>query len=150
MTVLVSNGWVTLPGQATEPSTLIPLIRGAECVVMAGDPKQLPPTVISQGALECGLDSTLFDRLNRAGARAQFHSLRRCSAFHFSRSVYTFSLVTFARFHLLSIVLRLFHRFFFCWWWFYCLDFAAVVSRIEFETSTALCGWGWSLILLQS
>jgi hypothetical protein len=34
--------------QATEPATLIPLTRGAQCVVMAGDPRQLPPTVVSQ------------------------------------------------------------------------------------------------------
>ena len=39
-------------------------VRGAECVVLAGDPKQLPPTVTSQKAiLEHGLDRTLFDRI---------------------------------------------------------------------------------------
>ena len=53
--------------QATEPSTLIPLMRGAESVVMAGDPRQLPPTVISRGAEEAGLQVTLFDRLQRSG-----------------------------------------------------------------------------------
>lgn len=53
--------------QATEPSTLIPLMRGAESVVMAGDPCQLPPTVISRGAEEAGLQVTLFDRLCRLG-----------------------------------------------------------------------------------
>ena len=56
--------------QATEPSTLIPLMRGAESVVMAGDPRQLPPTVISRGAEEAGLQVTLFDRLQRSGERA--------------------------------------------------------------------------------
>lgn len=50
--------------QATEPSTLIPLVRGAECVIMAGDPKQLPPTVLSKAAMECNLDRTLFERLS--------------------------------------------------------------------------------------
>ena len=55
--------------QATEPSTLIPLMRGAEAVVMAGDPCQLPPTVISRGAEEAGLQVTLFDRLQRSGER---------------------------------------------------------------------------------
>ncbi|KAL0035694.1 hypothetical protein WJX79_008965 [Trebouxia sp. C0005] len=53
--------------QATEPSTLIPLVRGAESVVMAGDPKQLPPTVISRGAEMAGLQVTVFDRLQRSG-----------------------------------------------------------------------------------
>ena len=42
--------------QATEASTLIPLVKGAECVVLAGDPQQLPPTVITQEALRLGLD----------------------------------------------------------------------------------------------
>ncbi|EIE21783.1 P-loop containing nucleoside triphosphate hydrolase protein, partial [Coccomyxa subellipsoidea C-169] len=53
--------------QATEPSNIIPLVRGAECVVMAGDPKQLPPTLQSQGALDAQLDRTLFDRLQESG-----------------------------------------------------------------------------------
>jgi superfamily I DNA and/or RNA helicase len=34
--------------QATEPATLVPLTKGAQCVVMAGDPRQLPPTVVSR------------------------------------------------------------------------------------------------------
>ncbi|DBB05155.1 TPA: hypothetical protein ACH3X3_010403 [Trebouxia sp. C0006] len=55
--------------QATEPSTLIPLVRGAESVVMAGDPKQLPPTVISRGAEKAGLQVTVFDRLQRSGIK---------------------------------------------------------------------------------
>lgn len=37
--------------QATEPSTLVALTKGAECVVMAGDHAQLPPTVVSQEAI---------------------------------------------------------------------------------------------------
>ena len=43
-------------------------VRGAECVVMAGDPKQLPPTLMSDGALDAQLDRTLFDRLQDSGA----------------------------------------------------------------------------------
>ena len=58
--------------QATEPSTLIPLVRGAESVVMAGDPQQLPPTVISRGAEKAGLQVTVFDRLQRSGM-SQLH-----------------------------------------------------------------------------
>ena len=42
-------------------------VRGAECVVMAGDPKQLPPTLTSDGALDAQLDRTLFDRLQDTG-----------------------------------------------------------------------------------
>ena len=38
--------------QATEPASLVPLVKGAECVIMAGDQKQLPPTVLSKKALE--------------------------------------------------------------------------------------------------
>jgi superfamily I DNA and/or RNA helicase len=49
--------------QATEPSTLVPLTRGAHCAVLAGDPCQLPPTILSATAKdECGLDVTLFER----------------------------------------------------------------------------------------
>ena len=53
--------------QATEASTLIPLVRGAESVVLAGDPKQLPPTVISEAAADI-LQETLFERLQISGA----------------------------------------------------------------------------------
>lgn len=46
--------------QATEPSCLIPITHGEE-VVMAGDHRQLPPTVKNQDATE--LEDTLFERL---------------------------------------------------------------------------------------
>ncbi|MHA2620200.1 MAG: IGHMBP2 family helicase [bacterium JZ-2024 1] len=48
--------------QATEPSCIIPLIRGKK-YVLAGDHKQLPPTVVSQEALARGLGKSLFERL---------------------------------------------------------------------------------------
>jgi superfamily I DNA and/or RNA helicase len=55
--------------QATEPATLVPLTRGAHCAVLAGDPCQLPPTIVSDRARrECGLDVTLFERCARAAA----------------------------------------------------------------------------------
>ena len=44
-------------------------VRGAECVVMAGDPRQLPPTLQSEAALDAQLDRTLFDRAQDCGAR---------------------------------------------------------------------------------
>jgi predicted DNA helicase len=46
-------------GQQIEPSTLIPALRGRR-VIMAGDHKQLPPTVISENEL---LKRSLFERL---------------------------------------------------------------------------------------
>ncbi len=48
--------------QATEPSCLIPITKADE-VVMAGDHRQLPPTVKSQEAEDKGLGGTLFERL---------------------------------------------------------------------------------------
>jgi hypothetical protein len=53
--------------QATEPSTLVALTKGAECVVMAGDHAQLPPTVVSRTAMQNGLDVSLFARLQTDG-----------------------------------------------------------------------------------
>ncbi|KAG7671204.1 hypothetical protein Ndes2526B_g02329 [Nannochloris sp. 'desiccata'] len=53
--------------QATEPSTLVALTKGAECVVMAGDHAQLPPTVVSRLATQNGLDVSLFARLQNEG-----------------------------------------------------------------------------------
>lgn len=34
--------------QATEPASLIPLLRGCESAVLVGDQCQLPPTVVSR------------------------------------------------------------------------------------------------------
>lgn len=46
--------------QQVEPSTLIPLLKARRCII-AGDHKQLPPTIISEKAQE--LKHTLFARL---------------------------------------------------------------------------------------
>ena len=52
--------------QATEPSTLIPLIlRRATAALLVGDPRQLPPTVVSREASAGGLGVSLFERLSR-------------------------------------------------------------------------------------
>jgi superfamily I DNA and/or RNA helicase len=48
--------------QATEPLTLLGLLRAPK-VVLAGDPKQLPPTILSQEAARAGLSVSLFERL---------------------------------------------------------------------------------------
>ncbi|KAL3688211.1 hypothetical protein R1sor_014520 [Riccia sorocarpa] len=56
--------------QATEPASLIPVLRsGAETIILVGDPAQLPPTVISNDAIEAGLTKTLFERLQDCGVQ---------------------------------------------------------------------------------
>jgi len=56
--------------QASEPSTLVPLVRGARQVILVGDHKQLPPTVISRRAEDGGLNRSLFERLINSGVPA--------------------------------------------------------------------------------
>ncbi|MBL0323111.1 MAG: AAA family ATPase [Ignavibacteria bacterium] len=48
-------------GQALDPAMCIPLLR-AERVILAGDPHQLPPTVIDQQAARLALGSTMLER----------------------------------------------------------------------------------------
>jgi ATP-dependent RNA/DNA helicase IGHMBP2 len=48
--------------QATEPSALLAVLR-AKRAVLAGDPRQLPPTAISPEAARGGLSRSLFERL---------------------------------------------------------------------------------------
>jgi superfamily I DNA and/or RNA helicase len=48
--------------QATEPSVLLAILR-AKRAVLAGDPFQLPPTVLSPEAARAGLSRSLFERL---------------------------------------------------------------------------------------
>ncbi|HEY3352140.1 MAG TPA: AAA domain-containing protein [Polyangia bacterium] len=48
--------------QATEPATLLPLLR-ARRAVLAGDHRQLPPTILSPEAARRGLGRSLFERL---------------------------------------------------------------------------------------
>ena len=54
-------------GQATEPVAWSALIH-ADRAVLAGDPCQLPPTVISDRARQAGLEVSLLERLLAAGA----------------------------------------------------------------------------------
>ena len=53
--------------QATEPAALIPLLRAATAALLVGDPRQLPPTVVSPGGVAAGLGVSLFERLEAAG-----------------------------------------------------------------------------------
>lgn len=48
-------------GQALDPAMCIPLLR-TERVILAGDPHQLPPTVIDQQAAQMALGSTMLQR----------------------------------------------------------------------------------------
>jgi senataxin len=52
--------------QATEPSTLIPLRFGCRKLVLVGDPRQLPATVLDKRAAAAGLGVSLFERLERS------------------------------------------------------------------------------------
>ncbi|MBC89014.1 MAG: hypothetical protein CMB12_07060 [Euryarchaeota archaeon] len=53
--------------QATEPATLVPIVRGCRQLVLVGDHRQLPPTVISRRAENGGLGISLFDRMRELG-----------------------------------------------------------------------------------
>ena len=48
--------------QSTEPSALIPILK-AKRFIMAGDHKQLPPTILNEEAARRGLNKSLFERL---------------------------------------------------------------------------------------
>ncbi|KNC46449.1 uncharacterized protein AMSG_02906 [Thecamonas trahens ATCC 50062] len=56
--------------QAVEPSTLIPLARGADTLWLVGDPCQLPATVLSKVAEQANYHAPLFTRLKDAGVFA--------------------------------------------------------------------------------
>lgn len=55
--------------QAADPIALIPMTK-AQRVILAGDPYQLPPTIISQKAEHAGLGTTIFERLREAKPEA--------------------------------------------------------------------------------
>jgi len=55
--------------QAVDPIALVALARGSRAV-LAGDPQQLPPTILDPGAAAAGLSRTLFERIaERHGER---------------------------------------------------------------------------------
>lgn len=49
--------------QATEPETLIPIVKGAKQVIMVGDHCQLGPVIMCKSASRAGLSRSLFERL---------------------------------------------------------------------------------------
>ncbi len=57
--------------QATEPSSLVPICKGARQLILVGDQQQLPPTVISQTAEDGGLNFSLFQRLLACGLETE-------------------------------------------------------------------------------
>lgn len=52
--------------QATEPTTLVPLMTGAAAFACVGDDRQLPATILSRAAKLQGLDESLFERFLRS------------------------------------------------------------------------------------
>ena len=53
--------------QVTEPMSLVPISRGCQQLVLVGDHKQLPPTILSREAELGGLTLSMFDRLVSLG-----------------------------------------------------------------------------------
>ena len=53
--------------QASEPSALVPIVKGCRQLVLVGDHQQLPPTVVSRRAEDGGLNRSLFERLVACG-----------------------------------------------------------------------------------
>lgn len=56
--------------QCVELSALIPLKYGCYKCILVGDPKQLPPTVLSQSAAKFGYDQSLFVRMQQNHAKS--------------------------------------------------------------------------------
>ena len=57
--------------QALEPAALVPLqlLAPGGHVVLVGDPKQLPPTVLSRAAEASNLAQSLFERLQQVSLK---------------------------------------------------------------------------------
>lgn len=73
-------------GQAVEPATIIPLRYGCRNLILVGDPRQLPATVMSELVKSHGYDLSLFERLEKGG-----HPVRHpcsCLSLSFKRSLF--------------------------------------------------------------
>lgn len=55
--------------QATEPESLIPIVKGAQQVILIGDHCQLGPVIMCKPAMTAGLGRSLFERLVVLGHR---------------------------------------------------------------------------------
>lgn len=55
--------------QATEPECLLPIMKGAQQLILVGDHKQLGPVVMCKKAALAGYDRSLFERLVSLGNR---------------------------------------------------------------------------------
>ena len=55
--------------QATEPETLIPILKGAKHVILVGDHCQIGPKIMCKKAANAGLNQSLFERLVCLGNR---------------------------------------------------------------------------------
>lgn len=66
MAPIIKQVIVDEAGQSTEPETLCPLTtaKGAEHIVLVGDPKQLQPIIRNQKAQQLGLGVSLLERLS--------------------------------------------------------------------------------------
>ncbi|MBO58016.1 MAG: hypothetical protein CMA77_03360 [Euryarchaeota archaeon] len=62
-----SNVLIDEATQAIEPATWVPIMRGSRRLVLVGDHRQLPPTVISRRAEDDGLRLSMFERLVEIG-----------------------------------------------------------------------------------
>ena len=78
--------------QTVEPSTLIPLRYECMRCIMVGDPKQLPPTVLSQEAQRLEYDQSLFVRMFNA-APERVHLLSIQYRMHPDISLFPLSLI---------------------------------------------------------
>ena len=77
--------------QATELSTILPLLRGCHQLTLIGDHKQLPPTILSNIATNDGLNISLFERLINFGLRPKLLNKQ----YRMHSSLYTFPSQTF-------------------------------------------------------
>ncbi|MDP6742446.1 MAG: AAA domain-containing protein [Candidatus Thalassarchaeaceae archaeon] len=62
-----SNILIDEATQAIEPATWVPIMRSCRRLVLVGDHRQLPPTVISRRAEDDGLRLSMFERLVEIG-----------------------------------------------------------------------------------